>query len=139
MERQVPDLQIVISYDVLGEMNASNFLARRSLEDMRATAGQFQDHHVMLQAALDGATPSEGPLNRRFNTGNREQLNTVEYVVGQAMQMCGRLETKIEQLSEKHWDLLGRGLQDVADQVESEKEKYEEFARMYSNEKRPSR
>lgn len=62
--------------------------------------------------------------------------------VEQAIHMCGRLETKIEQLSERHWDLLGvlgRGLQDVADQVESEKEKYEEFARMYSNEKRPSR
>ena len=26
----------------------------------------------MLKAATDGATPSEGPLNRRFKIGNRE-------------------------------------------------------------------
>ena len=82
--RQTPDTQTVISYDVLGDMNAGNFLARRSLEDMRATEGQYQGYRVMLPAAMDGATPSEGPWNK----------------------------TTLEQLHERQWDLLGKGLQD---------------------------
>ena len=33
---------------------------------MQATEGQYWGHRVMLQAATDGATPPEGPLNRMF-------------------------------------------------------------------------
>ena len=39
---EIQDLRTVISYDVLGEMNAGNFLARRSLQDMQATEGQYR-------------------------------------------------------------------------------------------------
>ena len=71
IEHEVPNIQAIIS-DVLGELNAGNFLARRSLEDTQATEGQYWGHRVMLKAATDGATPSEGPLNRVFKIGNRE-------------------------------------------------------------------
>ena len=63
------------SYDVLGEMNAGNFLVRRSLEDMPATEGQYRYHRVMLQGATDGAIPSDGPLNKMFRPGNRERYH----------------------------------------------------------------
>ena len=46
------------------------FLARRSLEDMPVTEGQYQGYRVVLQAATGGATPSEGPLNQTFRPGN---------------------------------------------------------------------
>ena len=84
MEKQTPDTHTVISYDVLGEMNAGNPLARRSLEDTRATEGQYQGYRVMLQAAMDGATPSEGPLNKMFRPGTRELSIGEEYEVEQA-------------------------------------------------------
>ena len=58
VERQDPDARGIISYDMLRELNAGNYLARRSLEDMRSTAGQSQGRHVMLQAANQGAVPS---------------------------------------------------------------------------------
>lgn len=41
--------------------------------------------------------------------------------------MCGRLSRKIEQLSERHWNLLGLGQQDLADVVEKEQERYEQL------------
>ena len=66
VEHEVPSFQTIISYDVLGELKAGNCLARRSLEDMQATEGQYWGHQVMLQAATDGTAPSEGPLNRMF-------------------------------------------------------------------------
>ena len=40
VEHEAPDLQTIVSYDALGELNAGNFLARRSLEDMQGTEGQ---------------------------------------------------------------------------------------------------
>ena len=57
----------------------------------------------MLKAATDGATPSEGPLNKRFKLGNREISIREQYLTAQASQMCGRLEAKLEQLNERHW------------------------------------
>ena len=83
VEHEVPDLQTVISYDALGEMNAGNFSARRSLEDTQATGGQYWGHRVMLRAATDGAAPSEGPLNRIFKIGNREISTREQYIAGQ--------------------------------------------------------
>ena len=41
--------------------------------------------------------------------------------------MRGRLEAKLEQPHERQWGLMGRGLQDVADQVKKELEKYQEL------------
>ena len=55
---------------------------------MRATEGQYQGYRVMLQAAMDGATPSEGPLNRMFRAGNREHSKRVEYEVEQKQTKC---------------------------------------------------
>ena len=48
-----------VSYDVIAETNAGNYLARRSLEDLRSTRGQYHGHTVLLQAAR-GAVPSDG-------------------------------------------------------------------------------
>ena len=73
-EHEAPNIPTIISYDVLQELNAGNFLAvlaRRSLEDMQASEGQYWGHAVMLKAATDGAAPSEGSLNRMFKIGNR--------------------------------------------------------------------
>ena len=72
IEREVPPrLQTIIAYDVLAELNAGSFLARRSIEDMQATEEQYYGHRVMLKAATDGAGPSDGAVNRRFRIGNR--------------------------------------------------------------------
>ena len=71
-EHETPNVPTIIAYDVLQGLNAGNFLSRRSLEDMQASTGQYWGHRVMLKAATDGATPSEGPLNRVFKIGNRE-------------------------------------------------------------------
>ena len=118
VEHEVPDLQTIINYDVLGGLNTGNFLARRSLEDMQATEGQYWGHRVMLEAATDGATPSEGPLNRIFKIGNREISVREQYIAEQASQMCGRLGAKLEQLNERHWNLMSRGLQEAANVAE---------------------
>lgn len=90
---------------------------------MRSMEGQNLGHQVMLRAALQGAVPTEGPLSRRFLPGNREQMSKVEKE--QAIQLCGRLEEKIEILRERHWNLLGRGEEDGADAVAHEKDRYE--------------
>ena len=79
---EIQDLRTVISYDVLGEMNAGNFLARRSLQDMQATEGQFWGDRVMLQAAMEGATP----LDPRFKPGKRELSIREQHQVEQASQ-----------------------------------------------------
>ena len=129
-----------MAYDVLGELNAGNFLARRSLEDMQATEGQYWGHGVMLKAATDGVTPSEGPLNRMFKIGKREIPIREQYITEQSSQMCGRLEAKLGQLHERHWNLMGRGLQEAADVVEKEMEKYHELLyRVRRHEERSSR
>ena len=78
------------------EMNAEHYLARRSLEDMQATEGLYYGHQVMLQAAMDGANPTERPLYKRFKPGNRELSIRQEYEVERANQMCGPLEAKLQ-------------------------------------------
>ena len=81
----------------------------------------------MLQAATDGATPSEGPSNRMFRTGNREISMREQYIADLASQMCGRLGAKLDQLNERHWNLMSRGLNEAADIVEEEIEEYHEL------------
>ena len=100
----------------VGEINAGNFLARRSLEDMRSTPGQFHGHRVMQQAALQGAIPTEGPLSRGVKPGNGEQMNRVEKEKENAILLCGQFEREIGVLRERHMNLLGRG---------GEKDRYE--------------
>ena len=76
---------------------------------------------MTLPAATQGAVPTEGPLTRRFRPGHREQVNEVEYERErereQAIQMRGQPEMKIEQLRERHWRLLGRGQEVLAETV----------------------
>ena len=81
VEQEGPNTLERGSYDIMGEMNAANFLASRSLEDMRTK--------VMLKAALEGAVPTEGHLTRRFKPGNREQTIRAEYEKEKAILMCG--------------------------------------------------
>ena len=85
---------------------------------MQATEGQYWRRRVMLKAATDGATPSEGPLNRRFRIANREISTAKQYTTEQASQMCGRLEAELEQPKERCLNFVGRGLQEAADVVE---------------------
>ena len=122
-----PNTTTINAYDVLQELNAGNFLARRSLENMKASTEQFWGHKVMLKAATDGATPSEGPLNKMFKTGNREISMRDQYIAEQASQLCGRFEAKLGQLHGKYWNLLSSGQNDAADMVEKEMEKYMEL------------
>ena len=56
--------------DILGEVNAGNYLARRTLEAVQATEGWYEGERAM--SANEGANPSEGPLNITFRPGNRE-------------------------------------------------------------------
>ena len=81
----------------------------------------------MLKAATDGATPSEGPLNKIFKIGNRERSMRDQYIVGQASQLCGRFEAKLGQLHEKYWKLLSSGQNEEADIVEKEMEEHKEL------------
>ena len=60
-------------------------------------------------------------MKKRFTPGNRELSIRAKYVREQAMQMCGRLFRKIEQLGKRHELLLGRGREDLADTAEKEK------------------
>ena len=48
VEKETPNRQTTITYDMMGEINAGNFLARRNLEDVRSTEGQYEGHRVML-------------------------------------------------------------------------------------------
>ena len=91
-QHEVPDLQTIVAYDMLGKLNAGNFLARRRLEDLQTTEVQYWGHQVMLKVARDGATPLEGPLKRMFQIGNREISIREQHITEQANQMCGRLE-----------------------------------------------
>ena len=61
-----PDSTTISANDVLQELSAGNFSARRSLEDMQASTKQRRGYKVMLKAATDGATQAEGPLNKMF-------------------------------------------------------------------------
>ena len=62
-----------------------------------------------------------------FKIGHREISIREQNITKQASQMCGRLESKLGQLNEKHWNLMGRGHQEAADMVEQEMEKYQEL------------
>ena len=63
---------------------------------MRSTEEQsWSSCVVLLQAATQGAIPTEGLLSRRFKPGNREQRIGEEY---ERDQLYGRLERKVEQL-----------------------------------------
>ena len=86
------------AYDALQELNPGNFLARRGLEDMQASTEQYWGHQVMLKAATDGATPSEGPLNKMFKIGNREISMRDQCISEQASQLRGPSEAKLGQL-----------------------------------------
>ena len=101
-EPDTPDTATISAYDALQELNAGNFLARRSLEDMQASTEQYWGHKVMFKKATDGATPSEGPLSKIFNIGNREISMRGQYIAEQASQLRGRLEAKLGQLHEKY-------------------------------------
>ena len=63
----------------------------------------------MLEAANQGALPSEGPVTKAFTPGNRKLSVREEYEVERASQMCGRMEGKLKQLMERECNLLGRG------------------------------
>lgn len=96
------EVQTTIAYDVLGEMQDTS-LPEGAWERMQATEGQYWGHRVVLQAATDG-----GPLNRMFKIGSREISMREQYTVEQASQMCGRLGAKLEQLNERHWNLMSK-------------------------------
>ena len=86
---------------------------------MQGTEGWCEGHRVTLEAAnKEGANPSEGPLNRAFRKGNREASLRSEYIKMQAIQMCGRLNAKIEDMKAQQWNLLGMSDQDSADKCE---------------------
>ena len=120
LNRFEPETPDVLAYDVLQGLNAGNFLARRSLEDMQASTDQYWGHTVMLTAATDGATPSEGPVNKMFKIGNREISIREQYIAEQASQLRGRFEAKLGQLRERHWNLMSQ----AADKVKREMERH---------------
>ena len=84
---------------------------------MQASTEQYWEHKMMLKAATDGATPSEGPM---FKIGTRETSMRNQNIAEQANQLCGRLEAKLGQLHEKYWKLMSSGQHDAADMVEKE-------------------
>ena len=122
VDRETPTTQAILSYSIMSEINAGNFLARRSLEAIQATEGWYAGHRLMLEAANEGANPSGGPLNRTFRVGNRESSMRSEYKRMQATQTCGRLQAKIEDMKVQKWNLLGIGDQDSADRCEKRQE-----------------
>ena len=73
VEREAPSRQAILSYNILSEINAGNYLARRSFEVMQATEGWYEGHH-------EGANPSEGLLNEAFTKENREESMGPEYI-----------------------------------------------------------
>ena len=105
VEQKVPDLHTVISFDVLGEMNAGPLNSQKAAKKI----------------------PIRRTTEQMFRAGNRELSIREEDEVEQASQMCGRLEGKPQQLHERHWNLTGRGLQEAAGQVEKEMGKYQEL------------
>ena len=54
------------------------------------------------------------------------------------IQMCGRLERKVEQLSEGHRRLLGRRQEELAHLVEHEKTQYERLLGLAEERRDPS-
>lgn len=47
---------------------------------MQATEGHYEGHRMVLEAANEGANPSEGPLNRTFRPGNRDMSIRSEHM-----------------------------------------------------------
>ena len=92
---------MVCSYETIAQTNAGNYLARRSLEDVRSSAGQY---HV--RTATQVAIPSEGPTNKIFKPASAKFVNTMEYEQEQLNQLCGRLQRKTESLNHRHWEVL---------------------------------
>ena len=97
VERETPTTQAILSYNIMSEINAGNYLARRSLEAKQATEGRYEGHRVMPEAANEQANPSEDQLNRTFRRGNREASMRSEYTKTQAIQTCGR-QCKMQKL-----------------------------------------
>ena len=118
MGRETPTTQVILSYNILSEINAGNFLARRSLETLHATEGWYPGYRVMLEAPNEGANPSEGPLSKTFTRGNRDAPMRSDYKKMQAMQMCGRLNAKLEDMNVQQFNLLGIGDQNFANRCE---------------------
>ena len=52
---------------------------------VEATEGWYEGHRMMLEAASEGANPSEGPLHRTFKAGNRDISIGSEYMRMQAI------------------------------------------------------
>ena len=73
VEGETPNTPAILSFDILSEINAGNYLARRSLEAMQATEGWYEGHRVMLEAANEGANPSQGPLK----SGKERNVNEI--------------------------------------------------------------
>ena len=65
--------------DMIAEANAANYLARRSLEDLRSASGQVSGLDTLLKAASPGAILSDGPASTSFRSGNPECTNSMEY------------------------------------------------------------
>ena len=64
---------------------------------MRSARGrQYHGHIVMLEAATQGAVPTDGPRSKQFRPGNAEYVNWQDYEDKQTNQLCGRLQRKIE-------------------------------------------
>ena len=122
VEKETPNTQTLISYDMMGGINAGN-LARRSLEDLRPTEGHYESHRVMLEAANQGAIPSEAPLTKAFRPGKRDLSMRAEHVREQSIQRWGRLDFFIGQLDRRLELLVGRGRGDLSDTVERERER----------------
>ena len=86
---------------MIAKTNAANYLVRSSLENMRSTRGQHHGH-TMLEAATQGAVPTDGPRSKQFRPGNAEYVNWQDYEDKQTNQLCGRLQRKIESLNQRH-------------------------------------
>ena len=69
VERESPTTQAVLSYNIMSEINAGNYLGRKSLEAVQDTEGWYEGRRVMVEA----------PLNRTFRRGSREVAIRSEY------------------------------------------------------------
>ena len=78
----------------------------------------------MLEAAIRGTVPSEGPTNKIFKPGNEQYVNTMELKQEELNQLLGGLSMKLESLRHQHWVLMGGAEYDQADTVDSEINRY---------------
>ena len=67
VERESSTTQAVPSYNIMSEINAGNYLARRSLEAMQDTEGWYEGRRVKVEAANEGANPSGDQMCGRRN------------------------------------------------------------------------